>query len=98
MSRASRSIFEGLYRREKLHEISIFRNTGDDDKTYPLTPFRETPPRADQAVCVQASINDCPLNNVSANDGCIHRIWVFSPSGLGHCFPRMTTIIEHEEI
>lgn len=55
-----------------------------------LCPLGEVPLGADQAVRMQDTVHDAPLDDVGSDDGRVDRVGVLAPGRLGHGFPRVT--------
>lgn len=58
-----------------------------------LCPLGEVPLGADQAVRVQDSVHDAPLDDIGADDGRVDRVGVLAPGRLGHGFPRVVEYV-----
>lgn len=58
-----------------------------------LCPLGEVPLGADQAVRVQDTVHDAPLDDVRSDDGRVDRVGVLAPGRLGHGFPRVVEYV-----
>lgn len=58
-----------------------------------LGPLGEVPLGADEAVRVQDTVHDAPLDDVGADDGRVDRVRVLAPGRLGHSFPRVVEYV-----
>lgn len=58
-----------------------------------LGPLGEVPLGADEAVRVQDTVHDAPLDDVGADDGRVDRVGVLAPGRLGHGFPRVVEYV-----
>lgn len=58
-----------------------------------LCPLGEVPLGADQAVRVQDTVHDAPLDDIGADDGRVDRVGVLAPGRLGHGFPRVVEYV-----
>lgn len=41
-------------------------------------------------MCMKDTVHYCSVHNISSNDSCINRIWIFSPCSLNNGLPWMT--------
>lgn len=58
-----------------------------------LGPLGKVPLGADEAVRVQDTVHDAPLDDVGADDGRVDRVGVLAPGRLGHGFPRVVEYV-----